>query len=135
MPPLFLPSMNKKVILAIRVFFGLMLLTFGSFTFMKLPVPDFYSAGAKAFLLALANTGYLNYAIGVVFIVVGLLFVIGRFVAFGALLLAPVIVNILLFHLFLDFKTLFPLPAVFALLNSFIAYTEWEKYKPLFVAR
>lgn len=126
--------MNKKLILIVRVLFGIMLLVFGSFSFMNLPVPDFYSGKARDFLLAMSATGYLTYAVGIIFIIVGLLFVIGRFVALGTVLLAPVIVNILLFHIFLDFKSIFPLPLVFAILELFVAYSVREKYRALFEA-
>ena len=125
--------MNKKAILIVRVLFGVMLIAFGSFSFMNLPIPD-YPGKAKAFLVALADTGYMNYFMVVVFIIVGLMFISGRYVALGALLLAPISVNIVLFHVFLDMKTiLFAL--VLALLNIFIIYAEWDKYRPLFVSR
>ncbi len=100
---------------------------------MNLPIPE-YPAKAKSFLIALGDTGYINYTIGVIFIIVGLMFVSGRYVALGALLLAPITVNIILFHIFLDIKSI-PLALVVALLNIFIAYTEWYKYKPLFVSK
>ena len=125
--------MNKKIILIVRVIFGIMLIALGSFSFMNLPIPG-YPPKAKAFLVALGNTGYLNYAIGVVFIIVGLMFVLRRYVALGALLLAPITVNIILFHIFLDIKSII-LGLVVALLNIFIAYTEWDKYKLLFVSK
>ena len=125
--------MNKKVILVIRVLFGMMMIGLGVLGFMKLPIPD-YPAAPKSFLIALSNTGYINYAIELIFIIAGLMFVSGRYVALGALLLAPIIVNILLFHIFLDIKSI-PLAVVVALLNIFIAYTERDKYKPLFVSK
>ena len=125
--------MNKKIILIVRVIFGIILILLGSFSFMNLPIPD-YPAKAKAFLIALGDTGYITYVIGVVFIIVGLMFVLGRFVALGALLLAPITVNIMLFHIFLDIKSV-PLALVVTLLNIFIAYTEWDKYKSLFVSK
>ena len=123
-------KMNKKIILTIRVLFGLALIAFGSMSFLNLPIPDFYSSGAKSFLEALADTGYINPIIGILFIIVGLMFVSGMYVALGAILLAPILVNIILFHIFLDLKSII-LSLVFALLNIFVAYTEWDKYKPL----
>ena len=125
--------MNKKVILVTRVLFGLMLIGLGSFSFMNLPIPE-YPPKAKEFLIALAGTGYINHVIGIIFIIVGLMFVSGRLVALGALLLAPIVVNILLFHIFLDIKSIF-LGLVVAAGNIFIAYTEWDEYKGLFVSK
>ena len=125
--------MNKKVVLIVRVIFGIMLIALGSFSFMNLPIPD-YPAKAKGFLVAIADTGYMNYTIGLIFMIVGLMFVSGRYVALGALLLAPIIVNVLLFHIFLDIKSI-ALGSVVAVLNIFIAYTECDKYKPLFMSK
>ena len=42
------------------------------------------------------------YVIGLLQVIGGLLLLIGRFAPLGLTLLAPVIVNILLFHIFLD---------------------------------
>ena len=77
--------MNKMIIFIIRILFGLMLIALGSFSFMNFPIPD-YPGPAKAFLVAIADTGYLNYTIGIIFILAGLMFVLGRYVALGALL-------------------------------------------------
>ncbi|MBI2546740.1 DoxX protein [Candidatus Woesearchaeota archaeon] len=123
--------MNKWIVLGVRVVFGLMLLALGAMGFMNLPIPPGYPPDAEAFLVALANTGYMNPVISVVFILVGLMFITGSFVALGALLLAPIIVNILLFHIFLDLKTIW-LGLIVAVLNAFVAFTEWDKYRLLF---
>src|SRR3989344_8486864 len=123
--------MNKKVTLIVRVVFGLILLALGITSFLNLPVPE-YPETAKAFLTALDDTGYINPVIGIVFVIAGLSFVSGRYVALGAVLLAPITVNIVLFHLFLDLKSIVPGLVVF-LLNIFIAYAESGKYKMLFV--
>ncbi|MBI2668047.1 DoxX protein [Candidatus Woesearchaeota archaeon] len=122
--------MNKKVILTVRILFGIILIIFGGMAFLNLEIPDFYPAEAKLFLEALAATGYMNPIIGIIFIIAGLMFVLGMYVALGAILLAPILVNIILFHIFLDIKSII-IGLVFALLNIFIAYTEWDKYKPL----
>ena len=125
--------MNKKVVLAFRIIFGLILLVLGVTSFLNLPIPESPDA-AKAFLTALDDTGYINPVLGIVFFIVGLSFVLGRYVALGVVLLAPITVNIILFHLFLDLKSIIPGLVVF-LLNMFIAYTEWGKYKMLFMSK
>jgi len=127
-------KMNTKLVLGIRLVFGLLLIAIGSLAFMNLPVPDFYPPHALAFLQALSDTGYMNYVMGVIEIFVGLMFVTRKYVALGAVLLAPISVNIVLFHLFLDLTTILPGLVLFAL-NLFIAYTEWDKYKPLLKSR
>lgn len=122
--------MLKKLIPVVRIIFGILLAVLGSFSFMNLPIPN-YPDKAKAFMVALSNTGYINYVIGIVFMIVGVMFIFGRFLALGALLLAPISFNIILFHVFLDISSI-PLGLLVALLNGFIAYTQRDKYKQLF---
>jgi putative oxidoreductase len=122
--------MNQKVVMVVRVLFGLVLIAFGAMSFMNFALPEGYPEAAASFANALADTGYIMYLVGLVEIAVGLMFISGRYVALGAILLAPITVNIILFHLFLDLKTILPALVVFAL-NIFIAYTVWDKYKPL----
>lgn len=92
-------SIPTKVI---RILLGLLLLVGGINKFVPiLPDPGHNEAGA-AFLGALAATGYMFPIIGLVEFFCGAAFVTGRFVALGAVLLAPVAINIVLFHAALD---------------------------------
>jgi uncharacterized membrane protein YphA (DoxX/SURF4 family) len=61
------------------------------------PVP----AGAIAFAGALASTGYMMQLICATEAAVGLLLLLNRFVPLALVLLAPVVVNIVAFHVFL----------------------------------
>ena len=54
------------------------------------------------FMGALTATGFMWPLIGVVQIISGISLIIGRYVALGLILFAPVALVILLFHLFLD---------------------------------
>ncbi len=92
-------SIPTKVI---RILLGLLLLVGGLNKFVPvLPDPGHNEAGA-AFLGALAATGYMFPIIGLVEIFSGAAFVAGRFVALAAVLLAPIAVNIVMFHVALD---------------------------------
>ncbi|PZR75818.1 MAG: hypothetical protein DLM73_04260 [Chthoniobacterales bacterium] len=92
----------KYVIIIVRVLLGLQFVVFGSngfFHFMG-PVPEI-PGQAGAFLGALISSGYI-YVIAALEVVGGLLLLLGaRFVPGGLTLLGPVIVNIVLFHIFL----------------------------------
>ena len=101
---------------------------------MNLPIPEGYPEKSVAFLQAMTNTGYFNYFIGIVEILVGLMFVSRRYVSLGAIILAPITVNIIVFHIFLDLKTILPGLVLFAL-NILVAYTEWDKYKMILKSR
>ena len=64
----------------------------------------------------------------------GLAFITGRYVTLAAVVIAPIIVNILCVHIFLDTAGL-PV-AIFAVLgNSFLAYYYRENYRSLFKAK
>ena len=93
----------KYAIIIVRVLLGLMFAVFGSNAFLHfIPMPPLPQGDAGAFTGALINSGYI-YAIGAFEVIGGLCLLIGsRFVPFGLTLLGPIIVNIVLFHLFLD---------------------------------
>src|SRR3989344_1239643 len=122
--------MNKKIVFSISLVFGIILVVLGTMAFMNLPLPGFYLPKALAFLQALGDTGYMNYIMGIIQILVGLMFITRRYVALGAVILMPISFNIVIFHLFLDLKTIIPGLIIFAL-NVFIIYTEHDKYKRL----
>ena len=122
--------MNKKIVFSISLVFGIILVVLGTMAFMNLPLPGFYLPKALAFLQALGDTGYMNYIMGIIQILVGLMFITRRYVALGAIILMPISFNIVIFHLFLDLKTIIPGLIIFAL-NIFILYTEHDKYKSL----
>jgi hypothetical protein len=81
---------------------GLAFVVFGLNMFL-----DFIPSGprptgpAGAFFEVMFSTHYMR-AVGVVMLVSGILFLLNRFVALGLTLLGPVLVNILLFHLFMQ---------------------------------
>ena len=122
--------MNKQIVFSISLVFGIILVVLGTMAFMNLPLPGFYLPKALAFLQALGDTGYMNYIMGIIQILVGLMFITRRYVALGAVILMPISFNIVIFHLFLDLKTIIPGLIIFAL-NVFILYTEHDKYKSL----
>jgi len=86
----------------IRVLLGLMLVVFGSNAFLHfIPMPPLPPTTAGNFISALMVSHYID-AVALFEIVGGALLVVGRFVPLGLTLLGPVIVNIVLFHIFLD---------------------------------
>ena len=92
----------KYAIIIVRVLLGLMFVVFGSNAFLHfIPMPEMQGP-AGAFIGALASSGYI-YVIALLQVVGGLCLLIGsRFTPPGLMLLGPVIVNIVLYHIFLD---------------------------------
>jgi putative oxidoreductase len=121
----------KYVIVIVRVLLGLMFAVFGSNAFLHfIPMPEMHGQ-AGAFMTALASSGYL-YVIAVLQVLGGLCLVLGaRFVPLGLTLLGPVIVNIVLYHLFLDTSGL-PMAIVVAALSLFLLWIYRYKFPAIF---
>ncbi|HXC53358.1 MAG TPA: DoxX family membrane protein [Candidatus Limnocylindrales bacterium] len=86
----------------IRWLLGLLLVVAGLNKFLHfMPDPPHNEAG-MAFMMGLVGSGYMLPLIAIVEIVCGLAFLTGRFVALAAVVLAPVALNIVLFHVLLD---------------------------------
>jgi putative oxidoreductase len=76
------------------------------------------------FLLAMRDTGYLYILLGMLELSIGVMLISGRFVVLALTMLAPIIVNILLFHLFLDRTS--PLALVSLIAGFILAYLAWQ---------
>ncbi|NGX82875.1 DoxX family membrane protein [Aequorivita sp. KMM 9714] len=125
--------MNSSFTKIIRTILGLGLLFFGLsklFHFSFLPT-HIYTDDAARFIDSLSDSGYIMYVVGVFEVAIGLMLVIGKWVPFALLLLAPISVNILLFHLFLDTPGLL-IAIIVILLNVILIYKYWSVYRPLF---
>jgi uncharacterized membrane protein YphA (DoxX/SURF4 family) len=105
-----------------RVLLGLSFFVFGLNGFLHfLPQPP-EPEKAGAFLGALFATGYMLPLIKGTETLAGLVILSGRAVPLALTILAPVVVNILAFHLFLAPGGL-PLPIVLAALGIYVAWT------------
>ena len=79
-------------------------------------------------------TGYLMPLVKITELVCGLAFVTGFFVPLACVVIAPIIVNIFLYHLYVDTSGL-GVSLFLVLANSFVAYFHWDKFKPLLAAK
>jgi hypothetical protein len=91
-----------------------------------------YTGEAAIFIDSLSNTGYILKVIGIFEIFIGALLLFNKWVPFALLLLAPITVNIVLFHLFLDTPGLIA-AMVIVVLNVILIYKHWKVYRPLFI--
>lgn len=88
----------RYVVLACRLLLGLMFFVLGLnniLGFLKMPPPQ--SPDALTFLTILHVSHWMTF-VGAVMTVAGLLLLVNRFVPLALTLLAPVVVNILLYH-------------------------------------
>ena len=126
--------MNSMFSRIVRLLLGLVLVLFGLNKLLPtpfIPLPELPPKAAE-FMTSLANTGYVLKTVGLLEIIIGLLLLSKKWVAFALVLLVPISLNILLFHLFLD------LPAIggailVATLNGILIYKHWAQYKSLFL--
>ena len=125
--------MNSKFTQIVRILLGIILIVFGAnkiYTFIPLPQPP---QEAADFMASLANTGYILTVVAIFEIIIGLLLIFKTWVPFALLLLVPISVNIVLFHLFLDIPAIGAALLV-AVLNGILLYKYKQKYRPLFTS-
>ncbi|MFO0696914.1 MAG: DoxX family protein [Polyangiales bacterium] len=126
--------MNSKLVTALRLSLGAGFLFFGLNGFFHFapmpPMPD----RAGAFLGALAATGYMFPLIKGTEVVAGLLLLSNRFVPLALVLLAPVLVNILAFHVLLAPAGTAP-GAVLLLFELALAYAYRASFRGVLAAR
>src|SRR5689334_7803723 len=121
----------KIVIIIVRSLLGLAFVVFGLNGFLQfIHAPPPAPGPAADFAKALMESHYF-YVISILQIAGGALLLLGRFVPLGLTLLGPVIVNILLFHIFLEPKGL-PVAIVFAALTLIVLWANREAFKGLF---
>ena len=120
---------NAKLIKTIQILLGLILIFFGLNGFFQFyPLPEMGEAGT-AFIGALFNTGYIFPIINVLFILVGLMFLFNKCVAFGSILIFPITLNIALFHIFLEFNSSATAGFVIFILNIYLMYVHFDSYR------
>ncbi len=123
--------MKSKLTMILRIVLAIVLLVFGASKFysfmpaMEMPEP------AGNFMMALMATGYMLKLVGATEIVVGLLLLLNKWTPFALVVLAPLSLNMLLFHVFLAPAGIGP-AALVTLINIYLIYTYWKKFKTLF---
>lgn len=124
----------KILILIARLLLGLIFVVFGLNGFLNFlsmgPMP---TGLAGQFIGALFLSHYFWVVAGLQ-VVGGVLLLLNRFVPLALVLLGPVIVNILLYHLFLNITGI-PLPIVVTILWFLVFYGHRHNFSGVFVQR
>jgi putative oxidoreductase len=121
----------KYLIIIVRILLGLAFVVFGSnilHPFIPMPPPPPGDAGVFAGVLM--HSGYM-YVVGVFQVLGGICLLTGRLAPLGLTLLGPVIVNIVLFHIFFDRSGL-PMAVIFAVLSLFLLWAYRDKFPAIF---
>ncbi|MEM7144435.1 MAG: DoxX protein [Verrucomicrobiota bacterium] len=125
---------NSKFEMVVRYLLALILGVFGVdkfLHFMPKPEADSLSAEAGAYLGALNESGFIFPFIGVVFVVSAVLLAANRAVGFALVIVAPIVVNILVYHVMLDPAGVGP-GALVSVLVAVLAWMRMNTFRPLF---
>ncbi len=92
----------KIAILICRVLLGLMFFVFGLNGILHfMPMPPMPPSDATTFSTILMASGWMKF-VSLLMVISGLLLLVGRFVPLALVMLGPILVNILLFHICLE---------------------------------
>ena len=124
----------KIAIIIVRILMGLMFL-FASIVvlFNLMPHPEM-KGNAKLFMDGIMATGYFMTLLKVTELVCGLAFVTGLFVPLATVVIFPITLNILLYHVYVAPEGL-PVAIPLMLANLFLAYACRKNYKMLLAAK
>ncbi len=122
-----------RIVLRVLLCLLLLLPILGVFGVFPAPTADLYTPSGWAFMETLMNARYLMPVMGVVFVASFILTIMNR-MALVTILLAPVTVNIVCFHAFVDTGLFTPsssLGLLLLALNVFFLWDNRKKYKAL----
>jgi len=123
--------MKKKILLVVCILFGLMFINAGlNKIFNYIPAPTDLSEKMMKVMAAFMEIGWLMPLVAVAEIVGGILFMIPKLRALGAIIIFPVMIGIILTHIFLEPSGL-PLALVLLAINLWVIIENREKYMPM----
>lgn len=122
----------KIAVVIVRVLMGAMFLMASIMFFMKTPHPE-PTGDMKTYMDGIMTVQMIP-MVKVLELVCGLLFVIGRYVALTAVVIFPIIINIVLFHGFLQPEGIL-IPLLLLLGDFFLFYAYRKHYTNVFAAR
>lgn len=128
--------MNNKIAIGARVLLGLIFFVFGLNGFLNFipqpPLPE----GAVAYMTGLGSTGYFFPVLKGVEVLAGAALITGIFAPLALIVLAPIIVQIFLFHAILTpGVSNLVMPLALVVLALITAYSYRKKYEPLLQAK
>jgi len=121
----------KQATKIVSVILGVVLISFGLNKFINFMPAVELSAPGLEFMGAFIKIGYGMTVVAVVEIIAGILIAANVFRALALVALFPIMLNALLFHVFLDPENMLP-AVVTILMNIFLMYAVRDKYAPLF---
>jgi hypothetical protein len=122
----------KIVIVIVRVLLGLPFLFFGANAIHPfLPMPPMTGDSGTLATIMLQHGWFVF--IGTLYVIAGVLLLAGRYVPVALVLLGPILVVILLFHVTLSPKGL-AFPILLTVFEVFLIYAYWPAFRGIFSA-
>ncbi len=123
--------MKNKILFVISLLFGLMFINAGLNKFLNyMPMPEEMPASMLELMGAFMKIGWLMPLVGIVEIIGGLLFIIPKTRALGAIVILPVMVGIFLINIINEPSGL-PLASILMAVNVWVIYENRVKYFPM----
>ena len=123
--------MKKNIILVLSILFGLMFINAGLNKFFNyMPMPNDMPEKMMKLMAAFIEIGWLFPLLAVAEIVGGILFMLNKTRALGAIVIFPVMVGIVLTHITADRSGL-PMALVLLVINLWVIIENREKYLPM----
>lgn len=124
--------MKNKIFFVLSLLFGLMFINAGlNKFFYYMPMPENLPEKMQKAMNAFTEIGWIMPLVGAAEVLGGVLIIIPRFRALGALIILPVLVGIVLTNIVQDTSGL-PLVLVLSAILISIMYQNKEKYSALF---
>ena len=123
--------MKKKITFIVSLLFGLMFINAGLNKFLNyMSVPDDLPENMVKLMGAFMEIGWLMPLVGIIEVLGGLLFIVSRTRALGAIVIFPVMIGILLTHI-ISAPSGLPIALVLFGINVWVIYENRARYLPL----
>jgi uncharacterized membrane protein YphA (DoxX/SURF4 family) len=126
--------MSSKLPIIARILFGLVFFVFGLNGFLNFIPMSPPPPAAGAFAGALFATGYMFPLLKGTEVIASVLLLSGRFVPLALTILAPIVINIAMFHFVLEPKGAI-MGVVLIALEAYLAWTQRAAFAPLLQAK
>ncbi len=122
--------MKAKILFVASLLFGLMFINAGLNKFFQyIPVPEDMPEAAMDMFIAMDTITWLMPILAIFEIIGGVLIIIPKYRALGAVIITPIMAGILAHHFTLGFGL--PIPLVLAAVLVWIIAENWTKYTPM----
>lgn len=123
--------MKNKILLIICILFGLMFINSGLNKLLHyIPVPEDMPENMIQMSAAFEQIGWLLPLVAIVEIIGGVLFMIPKLRPLGAIVIFPVVIGILLIHIFVE-PSGFIMALILFSINIIVILENWKKYLPM----